>query len=300
MKQWIKKNWKDPVWSQVFAWTITGIIYLFLVTFWSIVQSVYSNVSFLESFNNIIVFLSKKLFVPIWLLLLLFIFLIVYLFKGKLNIKNRKTEKKVNKVNPVIEKGIESSKIIDVKSGMNSSINGTILGKDNGVCSIWAEVADIHNIIQDNTKFFYIASYASFKGKDLKNPAVAKYPNAWAICRVTPSQKDHVGSWRFWCNDNSIERNVIEYSEVLNNGWHLFSVAWSKKNNYIKFIIDKEIIGENEFELWPTDFNHSIRLGNWVEKMNAHSFNSKLGGFQFIESEFDIKIIENLIAKKEK
>ncbi len=305
MKKWIKNNWNDSVWSQVFASIILFILYSIVVTFISIVQAIYMKISFSESLNSVLNLLGKKLILPIWLLLLIFLVFVALILKSKISFgkgkpasnENRKMNSKSNVQD--IEKVISNSKEIDLRQGMNSSITGNIiLSKEKGVFLIWAEVSDIHNIIRDDTKFQYIVSYASNGGKDMKNPLYAKYPNAWAICRVTPSQKDHLGSWKFWCNDNSIPRTNIEFKKVLNNGKHLFTIAWSKRNDYIKFFVDRDLVGENKFEFWPTDFNHSIIIGNWVDKKNDHNFNSKVGGFYFVEKEFDKRIIDNIIEEK--
>ena len=144
----------------------------------------------------------------------------------------------------------------------------------------------------------YIIGYATNGGNPLKNPILADYQNVWAIVRITPTENDNYGIWRFWCNNIEKELTRIDYKNPISGGWHLFSVSWSKNDNYIKFIIDCEVVAEDRFCNWPSDFSGTMMLGTWANKSGVHNFDSKVGPWKFIEIDYNKHIIEEYFENK--
>jgi hypothetical protein len=144
----------------------------------------------------------------------------------------------------------------------------------------------------------YLVGYASNRGEDLNNPSLARYPNAWSISRVAPTHKNQLGLWRFHCNNITKDFTQLNFKGPLPNGWHLFTVSWSVKGNYIKFIVDDAIADESAFHNWPSDYSHSIHLGIWASRAKEFYFNSKVGPWQFVPLGYNTSIIEQLVKLK--
>jgi hypothetical protein len=203
------------------------------------------------------------------------------------------------KLSKKTEQGIiKGGEVNLAKSPFNSSINSEILGYESGVFSIWAYVADVHNKVYNEQLNMYIVGYATNNGQDLLNPKMARYPNAWAIGRVAPTKEHPLGTWRFYCNNSDKSYTQLNFTNLLSNGWHLFSVAWSKEKNYIKFIIDKSEVVQNVFTNWPSDFSHSIQIGTWPGRDPNFYFNSKIGTWQFVPSPYEFSLIEKFSEQK--
>lgn len=181
---------------------------------------------------------------------------------------------------------------------LNSSINGEILRATDGVFSIWGFVTDVHHKIFGEELHMYLAGYASNQGKDLQNPSLARYPNAWGIDRIAPTHKNPLGLWRFHCNNIRKDSTQLTFKDALPNGWHLFSIAWSQDGNYIKFFIDDKIVDQSEFTNWPSDFTHSIRIGIWASGSPEFYFNSKVGPWQFVKERDPDAVVRELLKQK--
>ena len=195
---------------------------------------------------------------------------------------------------------IESDKIYNAIPNFNSTISNSILDSESGTISIWAFVNDLHNIISPTSKYKYLLSFATNNGKKLNNPSLADYPNAWSISRVTPTNTNHFGYWRFWCNNVGKETVDIRYEKPLQSGWHLFSVCWSRDDNNIIFLIDGEIVGKSEFRNWPSDLTGSFYLGRWPDTSPVHYFDSKIGPYQFRYEGYNEKNIKEMLRNKPK
>ena len=195
-------------------------------------------------------------------------------------------------------KPMESSNIGLAKHPFNSSLTSQFLSTESGTFSIWGYATDIHNHVHPNVRYMYIIGYATNGGKESNNDALARYPNAWAIQRVTPSNTDSKGVWRFWCNNVEKKSTLIDCGEILPGGWHLFTVAWSAIDDYIKFIIDEKIVGEDKFVNWPSDFSSSVTLGTWPTRTPDHFFDSKIGPWRFTPSGYDKNSIRDFFKGK--
>ncbi len=83
MDKWIEKikeYWKDPVWSKVIAAGIIFIIGTLLTSLYAIFQTIFSKISFIDTFKSIRNFLAKDITSPLWTLVLLgIVFLILTL-----------------------------------------------------------------------------------------------------------------------------------------------------------------------------------------------------------------------------
>jgi Cdc6-like AAA superfamily ATPase len=193
-----------------------------------------------------------------------------------------------------VQKG---GQIAMAKHPFNSSINSNILACPDGIFSIWGFVADVHHKIFGEEVNMYLVGYATNEGKDLSNPSLARYPNAWGISRILPTHQSPLGAWRFQCNNIKKDNKQLNFKDALSNGWHLFSVAWSIEDDYIKFIIDGKIVDESAFGNWPSDFSHSIRLGVWASGAPEFYFNSKIGPWQFVPHQYEEGIIHELLKQ---
>lgn len=191
------------------------------------------------------------------------------------------------------------SKIYFARPGFDNTLSGNSLQQDKGIVSIWAHVTDIHNLITEKKRFLYILGYATNDGKELNNPMMARYPNSWHIVRITPTKENPTGFWKFGCN--SIEKKSLEISSnKLLDGWHMFSVIWSRNDNYVIFLIDDDIIDKKELSVWPTNFTKSIFVGTWPNKASGHFFNSEVGNLKIMNSGYDKTLIKELYANKPK
>ena len=297
MIKWIKNNWKDPVWSKVFASTIIAAI----SGAWILIQTLIKRISLQESINQFWIFLNIKINLPLWSLFLLFLvalFFTLKIFLKKLVHIKASTNKEKNKKSNTL--AMECPHNYLATEGFASSINTQFLNTENGIFNVWGYVNDDHNKIYPKRRHMYLLGYATNNGISLKNPSTANYPNAWAISRLTPTNEDNLGKWRFWCNNISKDLTHLDYSKMLTGGWHLFTISWSKTSNYIKFIIDNDIVVEDSFKNWPTDYSGSLMLGTWSNKASVHYFNSKVGHWKFIEKEYNYHLINEYFENKPK
>lgn len=303
IKKWIKKSWQDPVWSKVFASAIIGILTLLISVSWILIQTLFNQISLHNSFLEFLRLIELRISVPVWFILvfltiILLLILIRYL-KGKRVAQNLPEAELLETKSLFSNSGIYTSTNIGLaKPGYNSTLNGEILGSNSGIFSIWGYVADIHNRIHPRRRNMYIVSHASNNGNPSKDPTSARYHNAWAILRVVPTAIESKGVWRFWCNNISKELTHLDYNNSLSFGWHLFSVAWSSEDNYIKFAIDKKVVAEENFSNWPTDFSSSIIIGTWPNRADIHYYDSKIGPYKFIESKYREDLIRDYFSKK--
>jgi hypothetical protein len=194
-------------------------------------------------------------------------------------------------------KSLEGKNISLAKPPFNASIDSKFLSHNVGFFSIWAYVSEIHNRILSKRRFMYIVGHASNNGRQSDNELIARYPNAWAIERITPISTDKRGVWRFWCNNIDKKTTHLDYSGTINFGWHLFSVSWSIIENYIKFIIDGEVVSESEFRNWPKEYS-SLTLGTWPTRTADHFFDSKIGPWEFTPASFSNKLVNDLLRKE--
>ena len=87
--KFIKKYWKDPVWSKVIAAGIISLLTFIIGVFYTLFQLIYNQIPFIEISQKLIIILTHDFKISIWLgLLLVFTFLtltfkqITYLFRG--------------------------------------------------------------------------------------------------------------------------------------------------------------------------------------------------------------------------
>jgi len=91
----IKENWKDPVWSKVIAATIISIAGLILSSIYALIESLYQQISFLDSFFRILEILNKDVNIKTWLFILAIVVYVILvsntITKFLVQLKNRKT-----------------------------------------------------------------------------------------------------------------------------------------------------------------------------------------------------------------
>ena len=157
-------------------------------------------------------------------------------------------------------------------------IPSSVLDKPNGAVAVWAKVTDYHSTVTPKAqRHKYILAHATHEGKLSGNSTMAKYPNAWAIVRRMPITTDDSGQWSFWANGMGKEELHIDTSELLAPGWHLFTVEWSRQEDFIRFYIDRDSIGQRSFMLWPQGFSESITVGTWQDDWPHFQFKSNVG-----------------------
>jgi hypothetical protein len=156
-------------------------------------------------------------------------------------------------------------------------VSSEILKQEMGSFSIWAMVTDDHNRMRSTTRYCYIIAHSGNNGEALGNPAMATYPNAWAIGRVLPTRDRPEGQWRFFCNAVEKPQTLITTKRLLSPGWRLFTLEWSKTDNFIRFHIDVDVVEEKPFANWPQHVTGNFTLGKWSSNVQGHVFNSEVG-----------------------
>jgi len=157
-----------------------------------------------------------------------------------------------------------------------------MLHANKGTVAVWARVSDFHNRIGPK-RYRYIVSTAGNGGKSFGNPALARYPNAWAICRVLPTVKFPTGQWSFFCNGTKPPQVKLRSADILAPGWHLFTIEWSRTDGYVRFYIDDQVVNQARFGPWPEGSLSEIILGTWPNDSPTHRFGSEVGPLYSID-----------------
>jgi hypothetical protein len=286
IEHWAKEN---PIKLTILAYPIAELTKFIFDTV--------KGVNYFSLLSTLITFLNIDFNVKTWHVLTIGLFIIaVIIIRGKLKNKNVSENGRISSD----VKGMSSTNIGMARHPFNASLTSQFLNTELGTFCIWAYVTDIHNQVHPNGKYMYIIGYATNGGKESNNDAVARYPNAWAIQRIAPSSTNGKGTWRFWSNNVEKKSTHLDYGEILSGGWHLFTVAWSATDDYIKFIIDEKIVAESKFVNWPSDFSASATLGTWPTRSPNHFFESKIGPWKFAPSGYDKTFIRDFFNKKPK
>lgn len=80
----LKEYWKDAVWSKVIATGIIFVIGTLLTSLYAIFQSVFSKISFKDTFSSIGNFLAIQISQPLWIVILLISYFIIITLKPTL------------------------------------------------------------------------------------------------------------------------------------------------------------------------------------------------------------------------
>ena len=118
--------------------------------------------------------------------------------------------------------------------------------------------------------------YALAHATDGKRAAYGNYPNTWAICSVYKGNPATGPIWRFYCNGESEGQTTIPIKHSIGDGWHLFTLAWSRRENVIEFSVDGTHTESRKFENWPLNYASEIQVGNWIEGA-GHAYPGKVG-----------------------
>lgn len=307
MGKLIKKIWNDQIKDNVLSGlylaallAIFGSIGGVLVV---IVIRMVNNIPWYESIQKFWMIINYKIEIPIWPFIIILLFIILFVIR---KIRKRKSRA------PYINKNIENLKLNEnketgktdsrlevffAKPGFNYTFNSNILNNNEGTFSVWGLVSNNHYELGEKRRYLYLVSHALNEGKEHNNPLISRYPNSWAIVRRTPSKNDTTGEWVFFCY--GMERTITEIktSSIL-NGWHLFTVSWSKKDNLIIFIIDDKTIGESSFVNWPEELSPSMYLGTWPSRHPSHFFNSKLSNYIFKPMKYTKIWLNTILSNK--
>lgn len=277
--------WKDPVMSKVIA---TGIICGI-----SAVGILISKIQI----TNLKNFITSDITLPLWLMLILCISVVYSITQISYKLYISRTKVKTENPKKIICYERPKIETVILDNGPKQ-IKNDFLKFDSGSFNIWVNVTDYHNKIHPERKNLYIVGYATNNGVSLKNPKLATYPNAWAIRRITATESDNYGTWQFWCNCMNLGVTHLSLKEPISGGLHLFTIAWSKSNNYIIFLIDSKVVAEGQYENWPSDFSGKMMIGTWSNSVSVHNFGSKLGPVYIINSEFDKNMINEILKEK--
>jgi hypothetical protein len=184
-------------------------------------------------------------------------------------------------------------KDINAESENFETADSEILQNTEGSILVWAEVTDEHNGSTEKA-YKYILSHASNKGSAFTKTPLS-YANAWSISIFTSGSRKR-GEWRFWATNSKGEGsdNILKSTKLLENGWHLFGVTWSKSKNFIRFYIDKRKEGEQEFKFWPDEIRDGFYIGTWPSENKVHYFNSKIGVIYALQKPLSISEISKI------
>ncbi|MCL4637737.1 MAG: hypothetical protein M5Z89_02010 [Olivibacter sp.] len=205
--------------------------------------------------------------------------------------------------------------IHDVSDKAFREIDSNILKVDKGFISIWAFVNQHHLRSKPRYENRYILSHALNKGKKSENMPTDKYfyLAGWAIHLTNPKGPNGQFNCKFFCNkktepehpDDHINKGIIRWGSI-STGWHLFTVAWHKRKNYIKFFVNNEEITDKNEDFtyknyWPDEYSGRINIGCWEDRNDqTHHFNSQIGPFIMVAEELTQETLDTYFAVKPK
>lgn len=241
-------------------------------------------------------FLVEASSIPNWVVLLAILVLIILILKPaytlvkRIFVRNTELDNKTDVRSVTIDKqpinlahNTFATKVFYQHKNPHS-FNPLFLEKPIGTIYVWALSTDLMKIKKDKQQNIYLISYATNRGISVLGPNGRYYPNAWAIYYQYPTKTNPHGYWRFWTNGNDLPQITIEKAKPLTAGWHLFVVSWSRIDNFVKFSIDDEVVGETKFDAWPEDFSGSVFLGRWVDDKPFHYYKELIGPSGFFHS----------------
>ena len=304
----VKKAWTDPVWSKVISGGILAALgalgtllyktgqWLMTVNWGATIQPIVEGIAWVL---NVSIPLWILIFMAIGIVLARFIFRRVSIWVSKNSLTRTSTSVSVRKSAISVSTSNSSSPIPGKRMITDGQVDASILQRPSGTIAAWALVTDEHNKIGSVKFYRYILASAGNNGRKLGNPSLPTYPNAWAISRVTPSSKDHTGSWRFFCNAMDKDGITdISTNAAISPGWRLFSVGWSKADSVIRFYIDDKLIGERPFLHWPEHSTGLIKTGTWQHDHASHQFNSHVGPVILLENIISTAELEKLFGER--
>ena len=196
-------------------------------------------------------------------------------------IKNDKLRQKFNKVLSTVKNEIIKDDEIYYEDPQKKkdvmTYSSAFLDYEEGTFNVWALVSAEHNNPKNGKRYSYIVSHDTNKGKSIARNGY-QYENAWALSRYVNPNELNGGEWRFWCSNNDgVTNTILKTNEGLNEGWHMFTVKWSKPKDFLEFYIDGKIKSVGKFILWPVKNDGKLYVGNWPNLNESHKFNSKIG-----------------------
>jgi hypothetical protein len=78
----IKENWNDPVWSKVIATVIISISGFLLTNIYALIQYLFREISFADTFQKIIEWLSNDIKLEIWIVIILVVIYAILMLKS--------------------------------------------------------------------------------------------------------------------------------------------------------------------------------------------------------------------------
>lgn len=282
-KERLRKVWRDPVGSAVIAATIFALISYLALLLWSYLRTLSLKNALTATANSVGSIVTYRL--PFWtvgVIVILWMLLQKLFFHGRAKAKKSLSASKevsnapvshAYSTKPVIPSAVAS----DWASYGGPEVPSDILAVSHGALAVWARVSEEHNRISNERGYRYIIGHAGNRGLNFGNPAFATYPHAWAIRRTLPIRQDPRGLWSFWCNGAEPPRLEISSSSIVHEGWHLFTVEWSRDENFVRFYIDTDAVGQNEYQHWPQALTGNMVLGTWVNDRPNFKFNSEVG-----------------------
>jgi len=175
-------------------------------------------------------------------------------------------------------------KIKDIQADKGNAIvvDAGFLKSNEGTINIWVKITDEMN--QGNTDQD-IFSHCSNNGKkaevEIANEEEGtkfenKYINLFALRKNGKNPKNPNGFWKFVCTDAMGNTNRTTSKNILDPGWHMFSVTWSRNQDAIKVYIDKEFIQSIRFKFWPEKIERHLYIGTWPNRAKKYYINTEI------------------------
>lgn len=198
----------------------------------------------------------------------------------------------------------------DVSDKNFLEVDSKILEAEKGFISIWVYASSpVKNQHQ------WIISHSLNNGEESdKYESRYFYPSGWGIniyppspysgnsvtCKLTSYKKEIPEG----VDEKSYIGSGVEAIKPIVNKWHLFTIAWYKKKNYIKFFIDTDEINTNPEQFsfennWPDELSGRINFGCWENQKNTrHHLKGKIGPYIMVTEELTKDMLESYYLSK--
>lgn len=270
-KERLVQVWNDPVGSKVISVLIIAILGAIWVGLKQLGAWLMS-IEWAAWITPLVYTLAEVLTYPVPLWYIGLAGVAWFVFKRVRRRMNALPQTVTKTLRPKTSAGVSEQSII-----RDGKVSTKILEQESGTIAVWAKVSDEHNKLGPKRRYAYVIAHAGNNGENLRNPAMARYPNAWAIGRITPYNGRPTGRWRFFCNGVQKEMVEIAWDDACSAGWRLFTVEWSMPSKFIRFYIDASRVGEEPFDHWPKNVTGDFVLGTWAKDAETYRFNSEVG-----------------------
>lgn len=219
-----------------------------------------------------------------------------------------KLQRTVTQILQEAQKEPEPIKIVDIDSeirseyGNDKAVSSEFLDYPDGSVSLWSYAS--RDFLETAVNRYLMAhcgndgkvvkiSICSAVEEEGKPKVIDGYLNAFAI-RITKHGNKPKGHLAFWCSNSKGFSNVIDCNCDLAEGWHLFTVTWSREKGFIRFFVDTKCAGSTVFHCWPDSLEKNVILGTWPNRHSSHYANAKLGKLLIFNQALECDAISKL------